>query len=66
MVKSVWNMSAEKISSLQNPRVKEAVKLRDRKGREQQGRILIEGVREIGRALDADVEITEGHQDVFS
>jgi TrmH family RNA methyltransferase len=48
------------ITSLQNPRVKEAVKLRDRKGREEQGRILIEGIREIGRALDAGIEITEG------
>jgi len=47
------------ITSLQNPRVKEAAKLRDRKGREQQGRILIEGLREIGRALDAGLEITE-------
>lgn len=47
------------ITSLQNPRVKEAVKLRDRKGREQQGRILIEGIREISRALEAGIEITE-------
>lgn len=47
------------ITSLQNPRVKEAVKLRDRKGREEQGRILIEGIREIGRAMEAGVEITE-------
>ncbi|MFN0019423.1 MAG: TrmH family RNA methyltransferase [Pirellulaceae bacterium] len=47
------------ITSLQNPRVKEAVKLRDRKGREQQGQILIEGIREISRALDAGIEITE-------
>jgi RNA methyltransferase, TrmH family len=52
-------MSLPTITSLQNPRVKEAVKLRDRKGREQQGRILIEGVREIGRALEAGVEFTE-------
>lgn len=52
-------MSLPTITSLQNPRVKEAVKLRDRKGREQQGRILIEGVREIGRALDAGIDITE-------
>ncbi len=52
-------MPLSTITSLQNPRVKEAVKLRDRKGREQQGRILIEGVREIGRALEAGVEITE-------
>jgi TrmH family RNA methyltransferase len=47
------------ITSLQNPRIKEAVKLRDRKGREQQGKILVEGIREIGRALEAGVEITE-------
>jgi len=52
-------MPLSTITSLQNPRVKEAVKLRDRKGREQQGRILIEGVREIGRALEASIEITE-------
>lgn len=52
-------MPLSTITSLQNPRVKEAVKLRDRKGREQQGRILVEGVREIGRALEADVEVTE-------
>lgn len=52
-------MSLPTITSLQNPRVKEAVKLRDRKGREQQGRILIEGVREIGRALEAGINITE-------
>ena len=52
-------MSLPTITSLQNPRVKEAVQLRDRKGREQQGRILIEGVREIGRALEAGVNITE-------
>lgn len=47
------------ITSPQNPRVKDALKLRDRKGREQQGRILVEGIREISRALEADVEITE-------
>src|SRR3954464_3866113 len=47
------------ITSLQNPRIKEAVKLRDRRGREKQGRILIEGIREIGRAVDAGVELTE-------
>jgi TrmH family RNA methyltransferase len=52
-------MPLSTITSLQNPRVKEAVKLRDRKGREQQGRILIEGVREIGRALEAGVDVTE-------
>lgn len=47
------------ITSLQNPRIKEAVKLRDRRGREKQGRILIEGVREIGRAIASGVELSE-------
>lgn len=52
-------MSPPKIISLQNPRVKEAVKLRDRRGRDKQRRILIEGVREITLALEAGIEITE-------
>src|SRR5438105_2956827 len=52
-------MPTPSLTSLQNPRVKEAVKLRDRRGREKQGRILIEGIREIGRAVDAGVELTE-------
>lgn len=41
------------ITSLQNQRVKDAVKLRDRRGREKQRRIIIDGVREIGRAVGA-------------
>lgn len=47
------------ISSLQNPRVKAAAKLRDRRERDKQGRILVDGIREITRALDAGVEILE-------
>ncbi len=43
------------ITSPKNPRVKEAVRLRDRRQREQQGRILIDGARELRRALDAGV-----------
>lgn len=41
------------ITSLQNPRIKDAVKLRDRKGRMQQGRIIVDGLREIWRGLQA-------------
>jgi TrmH family RNA methyltransferase len=52
-------MSLPTITSLQNPRVKDAVKLRERRGREKQGRILIEGIREIRQALNAGVEIAE-------
>lgn len=40
------------IESLQNPRVKQVVKLRERRQREQSGRFLIEGYRELLRALD--------------
>jgi TrmH family RNA methyltransferase len=41
------------IKSLENPRVKEAVRLRSRRAREKTGRFLVEGGREIERALDA-------------
>ncbi|MCA9121579.1 MAG: RNA methyltransferase [Planctomycetaceae bacterium] len=49
----------EIISSRHNPRVKLAAKLRDRRGRREQRRIIIDGIREIQRALDADVEFIE-------
>lgn len=42
-----------RITSLQNPRVKRAIRLRERRGRQQQGRIIIDGLREIARAWDA-------------
>ena len=41
------------ITSLQNPKVKEAVKLRDRRDRDESNRFLIEGYRELKRAVDA-------------
>ena len=47
------------ITSLQNPRVKNAVRLRDRRHRDKQGRILIEGVREFARAVAARVPMLE-------
>ena len=47
------------ISSLQNQRVKDACRLRDRRGRQDQQRIIIDGVREISRALDAGCELIE-------
>jgi len=47
------------ITSLQNPRVKSAVKLRDRSGRDKQQQIIIDGRREITRALKAGVQIVE-------
>ena len=47
------------ITSLSNPKVKAAVKLRDRHGRDEQGRIVIDGTREIGLAIDGGVRIVE-------
>ncbi len=47
------------ITSLQNPRVKDAVRLRNRRHREKQGRILIDGSRELLRAIDAGVKLLE-------
>ena len=48
-----------RISSPQNQRIKDAAKLRDRRQRDKQQRILIDGGREVLRALKADVAITE-------
>jgi RNA methyltransferase, TrmH family len=45
------------ITSPKNPRVKDAVRLRDRCHRDKQGRTLIDGVRELRRALDAHVRV---------
>lgn len=45
------------ISSLQNPRVKQLVKLRDRSERDETGQFLIEGYREMLRAVDAGYPI---------
>ena len=53
------NMNDNRITSRQNPRIKEAARLRDRRQREKQGRILIEGVREVERAVAAGVAIDE-------
>jgi len=52
-------MEITKITSRQNARVKEAVKLRSGRHRVKSGRFLIDGVREIARALSAAVEIEE-------
>jgi len=49
----------EKITSLQNPRVKQLVRLRDRRPRDEAGVFLVEGYREIRRALEKAVALTE-------
>lgn len=50
---------AEMITSLQNPRVKAAIKLHSSRGRKTQNRILIVGQREVKRALTAKLELEE-------
>ncbi len=47
------------ITSPQNPRVKEAARLRDRRHRDKQGRIIIDGTRELARAVAAGAEMLE-------
>lgn len=45
------------IESPKNPRVKALVKLRERRMREAQGKFIIEGIRELGRAVQAQVTL---------
>ncbi len=52
-------MAAEKITSLQNPRIKQLVKLRDRRPRDEAGVFLVEGYRQIRRALEKGIPLTE-------
>ncbi|MDB6114369.1 MAG: rlmB 1 [Lacunisphaera sp.] len=52
-------MLPEKITSLQNPRIKQLVKLRDRRDRDEAGLFLVEGYREVRRALEKNIRLTE-------
>ncbi|MBI3887225.1 MAG: RNA methyltransferase [Opitutae bacterium] len=52
-------MLPEKITSLQNPRIKQLVKLRERRARDEAGLFLIEGYREVRRALEKKIRIGE-------
>ncbi len=47
------------ISSLQNPRIKQAIRLRDASSRRESGLMLIDGIKEIRQAIFGGVEITE-------
>lgn len=47
------------LTSLSNPRVKAAVRLRDRRDREATGLTIVDGARELARALDAGAEVRE-------
>lgn len=47
------------ISSPKNPRIKAVVRLRDRRGRERDQKVLIEGYRALVRALEADYPVDQ-------
>ncbi len=49
----------EPITSLQNPRIKDLVRLRNRRDRDQSKTFLIEGFRELIRAADAGLDFTD-------
>ena len=52
-------MPTEIITSLQNPRLKNLVKLRERRQRDRQQLFLIEGYRELTRALEKNIPVCE-------
>jgi TrmH family RNA methyltransferase len=52
-------MTALEISSASNPRVQAAARLRDRRERESRGLSLVDGGREIGRAIAAGIQVVE-------
>ena len=52
-------MTTLEITSPSNPRVKAAAALRDRRERQRRGQTVIDGTRELRRALDAGVEVVE-------
>lgn len=53
------DLPAEIITSLQNPRIKQLVRLRDRRPRDEAGVFVVEGYREIFRALEKQVAFQE-------
>jgi len=52
-------MAVEIITSLQNPRLKRLVRLRDRRPRDEERAFLVEGYREVRRALERGVALDE-------
>ena len=52
-------MTEPQIASAANPRIKTVAKLRDRRERERTGLTIVDGGREVRRALDAGVAVTE-------
>jgi TrmH family RNA methyltransferase len=52
-------LPSEKITSLQNPRVKQLVHLRERRTRDEAGLFLIEGYRELRRAVERQIVLVD-------
>ena len=52
-----------RIESARNPRIRAALELRDRRARDRAGLTLVDGLREVGRALDGGVAIVEAFID---
>lgn len=52
-------MSFEKISSRQNPRVQRLVRLRERSARVSEGVFVLEGLRELDRAMESGIRFSE-------
>src|SRR5665213_2973419 len=52
-------MPVETITSLQKPRLKRLIRLRDRRARDEEGAFLVEGYREVRRALERKVPLDE-------
>jgi RNA methyltransferase, TrmH family len=52
-------MPVETITSLQNPRLKRLIRLRDRRARDEEGAFLVEGYREVRRALEKKAALGE-------
>jgi TrmH family RNA methyltransferase len=59
MMAAMTSPTAPVLTSLANPRVKAAVALRDRRARDRTGLTLVDGARELRRALEARVEVVE-------
>lgn len=50
---------ADLVTSAANPRIRAALALRERRGRSESGRLLVDGTRELQRALDAGLVVRE-------
>lgn len=58
-MRSMTSPSSPALASPSNPRIRSVARLRDRRERESSGLTLVDGAREVRRALDAGVEVVE-------